>query len=273
MSTPNQQLLQKYGYEVVALPRTSIEPLSLLAQNGSSLEMIDSPIQVLFEEDIKPIPTVERQAANIADKLVIAGDIGGNASVLSGIFSALKLSDSTLEAGLKGDWSKTANVVIDNVIERKVQLVALDGFLTGAIPVKDKFRTYEKMLKDSELYVITGTLSSDAFTIDLERGGGINGELKTKLEELVDVSGQVNRKKEGSYTLKSIDGEPLVFAYRAARIHYDETAWWEFWKEYEAGFRLVKAKGMVMRSLDEDVQSSEDANVDYLKTESGVSEI
>jgi hypothetical protein len=273
MSTPNQQLLQKYGYEVVALPRTNIEPLSLLAKNGNALEMIDSPIQVLFEEDMKPIPTIDRQTAGIADKLVIAGDVGGNANVLSGIFSALKLSDSTLEAGLKGEWSRTANIVIDNVVERNVQLVALDGFLTGAVPVQGEFRTYEKMLKEGELYVITGTLSSDTFTIDLERGGGINGELKTKLEELVDVSGQVNRKKEGSYSLKSIDGEPLVFAYRAARIHYDETQWWEFWKAYEAGFRLVKERGLVMRSLDEDVQSSEDANVDFLKTENGVSSI
>lgn len=273
MSTTNQQLLKKYGYQVVALPRTDIKPLHLLSRHNNDLELLEGDIKMLFEADEQPIPTTTRKTASISDQLTIAGDIGGSADVLGGIFSMMKLTDSALKAGLQGGWNRHANIVIDNILEDNVKLIQLDGFLTGALPLEGKFRTFEQQLRNSELYVVTGTLSSDAFTIELNDGSNINGELKTKLEQLVDISSNISRKKEGSYTMKSTTGEPLVFAYRAARIHYDDKKWWEFWKSEEAGFRLVKERGRILRSADEDVQHKDDIDVDFLETPNGISNI
>lgn len=238
-----KNFLKEAGYSVIAHPRAGIHPLDLLSKEGDHLEAVESPLGVLFEPDVAPAPPVQNTASSISGSRVLEIDLKSNFSLLSGLFQKFGAAGGkvNLKAGISSGVK--ARFSFEKVFEEKISLPDLDNFLTGAIPLEGEFRTYQKRLQNSELYVITHVLKSSAFSIqftdEVDRGVDVNAVLETTGEAGLSFG----NRKDNRLTLESEGDIPLAFAFKAVQVLYDKAVWWDLWKTHEAGFRIKNVQG------------------------------
>ena len=260
-------LLKDRGYDTIALPRTSIAPLQLLAKEGKSLSAIGATIDLLFEPDEEPLMLPTEDAVSFGGSRMFTFEAGVGVDFLSAIFDYFKLKDSELKAGISGNREVLIHGAFSQVSIEAAGLLDLDHFLTGAIPRAKEFRTFGDKLMNSELYVITEVLKSSSFTIEVLQEGGGGLEIIAALAKIAEGEINLNRVNEKQFSMTNDTGEALAFGFKAHRIHYDKTAWWQFWKEEDAGFTLQKEKGMVFRgdqdAVDYDQLEVSDGLVDF----------
>lgn len=263
-----QNLLKELGYDTIALPKEDIQPLLLLADEGQSVSSLGWPLQTLFKPDIEPLILPGKGVSNISGDRMFTFDAGLGLDFLSAIFKYFKLDDSKLEAGLKANRGVVLSCSFQDIKEEKVALLDIDSFLTGAIPRENEFRTYEKKLKGSELYVITEVLRASTFKIELEKSGDAGFNLDAAIAKLAEGDTHIERKNERSYVISNESGSDLAFAFKAYRIIYDKKSWWQFWKADDAGFRLRRDPDLVLRSVEDS-----DADMELLDVADGVVEL
>lgn len=263
-----QNLLKELGYDTIALPKEDIHPLLLLADEGQSVSSLGWPLQTLFKPDIKPLVLPGKGVSDINVERMFTFDAGLGLDFLSAIFQYFKLDESKLKAGLKANKGMVVNCSFHDVKEELVAQADIDSFLTGAIPRENEFRTYEKKLKDSELYVITNVLRSSSFKIELEKSGSGGFNLDASVAKLAEGKTHIDRENERNYVISNTSGKDLAFAFKAYRIIYDKKSWWQFWKADDAGFRLRRDPDLVMRSVEDG-----DADMEPLNVADGVLEL
>ena len=150
-----KNLLAEYGYNLVALPRAGIEPLLLLYTNGGDVSSLDSDLFTLFEIGNKVKPSISRDndVLDIEGSAEVAFDASIGVSVLSSLLEKLKMGK--LSAKLKLDATNTVTISYQNIKEDKVDLLKLDNYISESEPSKQQFNTYQRMLENSQLYVVT----------------------------------------------------------------------------------------------------------------------
>ncbi len=260
-----QNLLKGYGYDTIALPKEDIHPLLLLARAGDSVSSLDWPLQNLFKPDLAPLVLPKRKVSAIHADRMFTFDAGLGLDFLSAIFQFFNLDDSQLTAGIKANRNLTLSCSFQEVTEEKVAPPDIDHFLTGAIPLENEFRTYEKKLKDSELYVITEVLRASTFKIEMLQSADAGFNLDVALAKLAEGKTHLERQNERSYVITNDSESDLAFGFKAFKIIYDKASWWQFWKADDAGFRLKREQGAVMRSL-----APEEDGMEVLEVAEGV---
>ncbi|HYF30431.1 MAG TPA: hypothetical protein VD993_04880 [Chitinophagaceae bacterium] len=244
-------MLSNYGYNIVALPKAGIQPLVLLYKNGNDVSSLESNLSNLFKIGEKAPPEVvpDDQVSDIQGSAELVYDANTGISVLSSLLEKLKMGK--LAAKLELDATSTVTISYQNITEDKVDLLELDNYISTSNPSVDKFNTYKKMLENSELYVINSVLKSNAFTLTVTDKNGqhvdVEGTVKGVLEAKVDFT----RNKNNSITLKHENEKPVVFAFKAKRIIYDDKKWWQFFRKEDAFFRIKDQQGVILKDESE----------------------
>lgn len=246
-----KNFLAEHGYNMVALPRADIAPLMLLCMEGDHLESLESSLSLLFEQDVAPLPLPSTPTAPLVGQATLNFELKTGLDFLSGIFQKLKLDDSKLKLDANSNRAYHVSFSFEKVNEEKVGLLDLDNFLTGAIPLDKEFRTYMNRLKKSELFVITSTLRSGSFKIQIEDSNGQELALDVALQETGEISATINRHKQSGFSIESPEGVELVFGFKAVQILFDKGKWFDFWKPKEARFRIRSQEGVVLRGEEE----------------------
>ncbi len=263
-----QNLLKNYGYDTIALPKEDIHPLLLLVDEGSGVSSLGWPLQNLFEPDVAPLVLPKRKVSAIRADRMFTFDAGIGLDFLSAIFQYFKLDNSKLAASVKANRDVALSCSFQDVTEEKVAPPDIDHFLTGAIPIENEFRTYEAKLKKSELYVITEVLRASTFKIELVKAGAAGFNLEAAIAKLAEGKTHIERQNERSYVISNESDTDLAFGFKAFKIIYDKTSWWQFWKAKEAGFRLRRELGAVLRSVE-----LAESDMEALQTSDGVVEL
>lgn len=260
----NKNLLAEYGYLALAAPKAGFDPLLLLTREGKTLTSLDGDVTLLFEPGTNPLPKRDNEVADISRKYTLSSDGGGSLNLLAGLFSALKLDQAAAKTGLQALSAREIEIAYEEVTEDKVGIPDLDNFLTGAIPKEGEFRTLERLLYKSDLYVVTSVLKSRRFNVRVVRSGKTTAELKLAMDKLVELDPKFERKSNDELIIQHDGEEPLTVACKAARIIYDKRAWFEFWKRWDAGFRIKNQRGLTVRG-----EQNEDT-VEMLDTKNGL---
>jgi hypothetical protein len=266
MSKFIQNHLADKGYELIALPKADIAPLQLLIQQQKALSAYGDSLLALFEPDEAGLPVRQTATADFAGGQLLSADASAGIKLLSGLFSALKLNGSKLEASLSSAAGLELSFSYTDITEEKVSRMALDNFIAGAIPQKASFQRSLELLKDGELYVITSVLKSAKVEVSLSSAKSTAAELVTAVEGIADLNAQLKRAGSHGFSLSAPAGQPLAFAFQAAKILYDKPRWFQFWNRKEAGFRIKDQSGMVLKA-------PEDFPISPLRTEAGVVDI
>jgi hypothetical protein len=254
MSKILKNLLAEYGYNVIALPKSDISPLLLLCKDESNVTSLDSPITTLFTSSEQAPPPLISTAVTIdvAASTSVTFDSDTGFSLLSWLLDKLKMGK--LDAKLNLDQNKVLTVKYENVQEDKIDLVRLDGYISSATAIKNKFRTYQQKLEDSDLYVVNAVLKSNAFTVTIEDKTGVVADIDATIKGIVSINQNIKRTSDNSITIHSTDETPLAFAFKAQHIFYNKKSFWEKLfnsGEDEGGFRLSPATGVILKGVED----------------------
>lgn len=254
MSKILKNLLVEYGYNVIALPKSDIEPLLLLCKDEGNVSSLDSPITTLFTSgEQAPPPLISTAVAgDVAASTSVTFDAETGISLLSWLLD--KLNMGKLDAKMSLDKNKILTVKYENVQEDKIDLVRLDGYINTATAIKNKFRNYQQKLEDSELYVVNSVLKSNAFTVTIEDKTGVAADVDATIKGIAEINQHIKRNSENSITINSTGETPLAFAFKAQHIFYNKKSFWEKLfssDDDETGFTLSNANGVILRGVED----------------------
>ncbi len=245
------EILKKFfeskGYNVVALPKTTIKPLQLLVKNKNILNSLGNKINDLFEEDEAPLPAVFRNKTipEFTGKTQVTFQLDTGITLLEGLLKNLKLGNISANS----EFSKTDKVVFsfENVLEDGIKgFLDLDKYISGSIPKIEDFKSYKKNLEKNELFIITSVLKCNDFSVKVvdKNAQNITGDLD--IEKTVTVNAELKREKDSSFKIAYKGKEKLVFAFKAVKIIYDAPKWFQFWNENEIEFRIKADTGWTL---------------------------
>src|SRR5579863_814063 len=111
-----RNFLADYGYNVIALPKADITPLTLLSEESGSVSSLDSPITDLFPQAQAPLPelTKDVQASAVEGAASVKYEADSGISVLDWLLAKLHLGK--LDGKLTLDGNKILNLTYENVL-------------------------------------------------------------------------------------------------------------------------------------------------------------
>ncbi len=241
------QTITDLGYNIIALPKEGIKPLSLLSEEKDYVSLVSSSIQDLFEADEVAIPITTRKALSIQCNYVFSSNIEAGFSFLEGISNFINFRGG---GNVRGYSKEIVSIefLFYNITEKYVDHLLVDNFLTGAIPLEAEFVTYSNKLKNSELFTITSVLYSKNFTVRFLNKAQKAIEIQADLQNIVEGNININQDKDQNLMITYKGSNALAFAFKAVKILYDKKKWFEFWNKDEAKFRIKNQLGLVMRS-------------------------
>lgn len=241
--------LAEFGYNLVALPKEGISPLLLLYKNKRDVSSAGIDMQQLFGVGNFPPPAIESNIplANLDLKSEITFNAEAGISVLDWLLQKLKMGK------LAGEFStnhlKSVSIRYNNILQDEIKLGELDNYLTSSKPQLDNFTTFRKRLEKSKLYVINSILKSNSFSVSAINKNNQQADIEATIRGVVDADVKVDRGGENSVNLKHESSKPIVFAFKAQRIIYDEKKWWEFFKknDLKIEFRIKDEQKVVLK--------------------------
>lgn len=251
MAKALKNLLSGYGYNLVALPKSDIEPLQLLYKKEDSLGSLESSLLNLFTIGDKAPPEIkrDRSTSNIDGSTAISFDASAGVGMLDWLLD--KLNMGKLSGNMKLDTGHTVTISYQNVKEDKVDLLELDNYISESKPSSSQFNSYRQKLEGSELYVVNAVLKSNSISLAVTDSNGQHVDLEATVKGIVNAAVEVNRQKNNTISLTHSGSDPVIFGFKAQQILYEPTKWWQFWKEKEARFRIRDQEGEVLKGEDE----------------------
>lgn len=232
--------LKSFGYNPIRLPRANIRPLQILAQSGKDLTWMGDITDVFVPEQGGQLPAVEADvpAGNISGQRTGEMSIGLGVSLLGNVIGAMGGSKLGLDVAYKN--AKSAVFEFTDVLSDAVSVAKLDQFLGGS-DVNPNSVTLGKMLEADQIYVVTGTVKSQKFTVEAKKSGGGSVAVDVPVVQQI-VGANVKVGGAGAQTSKlTYEGKvPLVFGFQAVQLYFDKGSYTAF-KPLEAGTVAARA--------------------------------
>ena len=194
----------------------------LIQDQKGTVTSLDMTLDVFFKPDIVAKPgTKTEKVIGIQDERKV--DVNGKVEISFLQQLLANLGIGRINAHFNLAQSPTIMVGINNIEVDTIGLGELDRFFSGSILQENKFRTWEKELKDSNLFVITNVLKSNEISITIESNSNLDTGASVTLENVIDFNADFDKKnlKEFKLIHKS-ESEQMVFGIRAVRINYDK---------------------------------------------------
>ena len=249
MANVLKNIFSDYGYNLVALPKEDIAPLMLLYKNNQAVSAVESTVDKLFAITDAPLPVIKKNkvVTSIDGGASIVYDGEAGVSMLDWLLKTLKMGKFSAKTEI--DATHKVKITYENVKEDKVDLLALDSFISGSDPVEGKFNSFKEKLENSELYVINNVLKSNSFSVSVEDANGTMVDIDATIRGLVDANVDITKNKSKEITLKHTNAETyIIFAFKAQQILYNQKKWWQFSKKDEANFRIKDQQGVILRN-------------------------
>jgi hypothetical protein len=224
---PSLTMLAKYGYNVVRLPRTGIEPLDVFGRDANGIEPLGR-LPTIWE-NAGPVPAA--QDGNVAAEIKTVKTAALKASigvrVLEEILTGLGASVPKVDLAYSRKKSITfsfGGIQIAKVDPFDVGKYLKEGDLQSGNPWVARYFFED----DAEAFVITEVLKSDAVTVAAESAAGASVGVDIKaLEGAVGggVSVEPNNAEKSEVTYKGKPPRHLTFGFKAFRISYHNGVW------------------------------------------------
>ncbi|GGA95766.1 gasdermin [Mucilaginibacter rubeus] len=245
MSIALKNIFAEHGYNLVSLPKSDIKPLLLLYKVGSDVSSAQSQVTTLFPADEIPAPAIKKNidVMPIVGKAEVAFDAKAGLNFLEGLLSNFKKGKAAAKIKISDEDVLTFS--FQDIKEDSIDLLALDRFISGTAPDISRFTAFGEKLKKSELFIINAVLKSTSFTIKITDKSGQDVDVEAQIKGMAEANVKMSRAKNNSITLSHKDEQlPLIFAFRAQRIKYDQPA---FWSTKKAKFRIIDQPDVVLR--------------------------
>jgi len=257
-SDPLLTALKDYGYNIVRLPRTGIEPLQILSRRSSNLDILGDLKTVMQPGPALPGVTRDQTTATVAGRQARTGalEAGIGLGFLSSIIKALGGQTVDLEGKYSG--ARSVNFSFLDVTQDSVQVAALDQYLAQA-GLDPNSRHIGRLFQSDGLYVLTATLKSKRVKVEAVRSS--RGELGLELPQIQGLVGgnvKVSQGAEGNSSLIFEGEQPLIFGFQAVQVRA-EGGQYHALRVVEPG--SVAARAVEGRAIVAEVPSTKDPNL------------
>lgn len=252
-SDPFLTYLKSFGYSVIRLPRTDIQPLQVLVKEDTRLSRLGDLATILQPGSRVALPRIKDNlpAANVSGERTRDLSIGVSLSILGSVIGAMGGGKLGLDVGYKN--AKTAAFEFTDVLEDRVDLAEVDQYLTDA-DISAFSSHAAQLLEADAVYVLTSTIKSKKFIVQAKETNGAPIEIQIpEIQKVVGGTVKVSAAKETASKVAYEGAQALVFGFQAARLFYEQGRYTAF-KPMAPGDGALEAR--------------KTASVDYLVTES-----
>ncbi len=247
---PLADLLKEYGFNLILLPKSDIEPLQLLVKDGNRLEKIGHLRDLFKRGENIPMPRKSKDIP-LAKELQSRKSSGIKAefgvSILSNFLNSMtskkpkpaeKKAEPKTDMGGVFETVDTFVFAYKNVLTSEISHIKLDQYIHDA-ELSETAKNFVDKLKKNQVYVITAILKSNAFETEFtdKNNFGVKVSLP-QIRKIVDPEISIGIDRELSNKMIYESEEHLVFGFKAVKIIYD--------KKTES-FKLKSIDGVVMR--------------------------
>lgn len=220
-SNAQRDYLRPFGYGTLALPKVSVQPLTMLSPNGGRLTPI-GPLIGTFKPGAAPLPDISRgKTAGISGARSKSLDAGLALDILGTAISAL--SGSTL--GFKAAYKDASEVEFEfgDVFENSVDVTALDSYLANAEVSSLIGPALKKLLDKDKVYVIVATIDARQISVKAKASSGTDLGLEVPVvQQLVGGKITIGAKAGSSSVLTYSSTElPLAVGAKVVRLAFD----------------------------------------------------
>lgn len=218
---PSLTMLAKYGYNVVRVPRTGIEPLEVLGRDRDGIEQLGQ-LPVIWDTGAK-VPDVKDSnvAAEIKTVRTATLKFSLGLRVLEDILGALGATVPRL--GFAYGGTRSLQFSFQNILISKVDPFDVGQFLkAGDLQVGNPWVDRYFLDDAADAYVVTEVLKSDSVTVIADSKGSTSVGLDVKaIQNAVgaDVKVEAGTGSTSEVTYKGL--KHLTFGFKAFLIGYD----------------------------------------------------
>jgi len=221
---PSVTFLNRFGYNVVKLPRAGIEPLDLIGRDDTTQWL--GPLASVWASNVAtPPPSAPRPAAPVngqkTDQLQVGFGLKILANALAAFGATVPSLDFAFTRARKVQFSYT-NVTSTVVSPLEAGNYLAAGKLNTANPVVTHYLTGE----DAQAFLILDVLKSDSLTVTAsdEQGGEIGLDVPA-IQGLVGANVKVKPSSASNSTLTFTGQAPVTFGFVVSEIEFDGAHW------------------------------------------------
>ena len=221
---PSVTFLNRFGYNVVKLPRVGIEPLDIIGRDETTQWL--GPLSSVWKStEAVPLPSAPRPAAPVngqkTDQMQVTFGLKILANALAAFGATVPALDAAYSRARKVQFSYT-NVTSTVVPPLEAGNYLAAGTLNTANPVVTHYFTSE----DTQAFLIVDVLKSDSITVTAsdERGAEIGLDVPA-IQSLVGANVRVKASGNEASTLTFTGAAPATLGFIVDEIDYDGTRW------------------------------------------------
>ena len=221
---PSITFLNKFGYNVIRLPRTGIEPLDVIGRDHSMQWL--GPIAKVWTSTVpEPLPGPPHPAVAVNGQRTNGMDLSFGLSILASTLAAFGASAPSLNAGFKNAHSVQftyTNVTSTSVSPFDAGNYLASGTLETSNPVVRNYFGNDKV----RAYLILEVLKADSITVTATDSHGVEVGIELpRIEGIVDAKIGVKPSGSANSTITFTGPVPVTFGFAVQEIARQEGSW------------------------------------------------
>ena len=221
---PSVTYLNRFGYNVIKLPRVGIEPMDIVGKDETTQWL--GPLRAVWSSTgSEPVPSAPRPAAQVIGQKTDQMDLGFGIKILTNALAAFGATipsvDFAFQRARKIQFSYTS-VTSTVVAPLDAGNYLTNGKLNTDNPVVQHYFTGQ----DSQAFLIVDVLKSDSITVTATDDQGIEVDVDIPaIQNIVGVDVKVKPSGSSQSTVTFTGPQPVTFGFIVDEIEYDGTRW------------------------------------------------
>ncbi len=221
---PSVTFLNKFGYNVVKLPRVGIEPLDVVGRDETSQWL--GPLAKVWKSTVGvPAPSAPRPAAAVNGQKTDALEISFGLKILANALTAFGATVPSLDVAYKR--ARKVSFAYTNVTSTVVAPFDAGDFLANGTLNSDNPVVQHYFLDpDSQAFLILDVLKSDSITVTAtdEHGVGVEVDVPS-IQGVVGAKVGVKTSAGSNSTVTYSGPSPVTFGFLVDEIHFENGKW------------------------------------------------
>jgi hypothetical protein len=221
---PSVTFLNKFGYNVVKLPRVGIEPLDVIGRDETSQWL--GPLAKVWKSEVAPpAPGAPRPAVAIDGQKTDQLDFSFGLKILANALAAFGATVPSLDFAYSR--ARKVQFAYTNVTSTIIAPFDAGEFLAkGALSSDNPVVEHYFLDPESQAFLILDVLKSDSLTVTASDEHGVGVDVDVPAIQGV-VGAKVGVKKSGgsSSTITYTGQVPVTFGFIVDEIDFDGTKW------------------------------------------------
>lgn len=221
---PSVTFLNRFGYNVVKLPRAGIEPMDVIGRDETTQWL--GPIASVWASGVPvPTPLPPRPAAPVNGQKTDQLQVTFGLKILSSTLAAFGATVPALDVAYSR--ARTVQFSYTNVTSTVVPPLEAGNYLaSGALNTENPVVRHYFTDEDPQAFLIVDVLKSDSLTVTATDEHGVDISLDVPaIQQLVGANVSVKPSGSSTSTLTYTGPLPVTFGFIVDEIEYDGTRW------------------------------------------------